>query len=80
MDGPLTEFLENLFNNKLLENTAIFFVSENGNKIYGNYREILDDDFFFERTLAFWFMILHGYKDKEGIANLNKNTQTFLTP
>ena len=80
MDGPLTEFLENLFNKKLLENTAIFFVSDHGNGMYGYYRDIHADDFLFERTLAFWFMILHGYKDKEGIENLNENEQTFLTP
>ena len=80
MDGPLTEFLENLFNKKLLENTAIFFVSDHGNGMYGYYRDIQAEDFLFERTLAFWFMILHGYKDKEGIDNLNENMQTFLTP
>ena len=25
-------------------------------------------------------MILHNYKDEEGIKNLNENSQTFLTP
>ena len=80
MDKPLTDFLENLFNRKLLEKTAIFFVSDHGNGMYGLYREIKADDFLFERTLAFWFMILHGYNDIEGIQNLKDNSQTFLTP
>ena len=80
MDGPLTEFLENLFEKKLLENTAIFFVSDHGNGMYGYYRYIQADDFLFERTLAFWFMILHGYNDKEQIENLKENMQTLLTP
>ena len=38
------------------------------------------DDFFFENTLAFWFMILSGYTDKDGIKNLEDNMQTLLTP
>ena len=80
MDEPLAEFLENLFNKKLLENTAILFVSDHGNGMYGYYRSIKADDFLFERTLAFWFMILHGYKDQEGINNLKENEQTLLTP
>ena len=80
MDEPLTQFLENLLKRKLLENTAIFFVSDHGNGMHGYYRWIQADDFLFERTLAFWFMILHNYKDEEGIKNLNENSQTFLTP
>ena len=80
MDEPLTLFLENLFKKNLLKNTAIFFVSDHGNGMYGFYRDIKADDFLFERTLAFWFMILHGYKDKEGINNLKENMQTLLTP
>ena len=48
--------------------------------MHGYYRWIQADDFLFERTLAFWFMILHNYKDEEGIKNLNENSQTFLTP
>ena len=80
MDGPLVKFLENLYNKKLLENTAIFFVSDHGNGMYGYYRNIKADDFLFERTLAFWFMILHNYEDKEGIENLKENMQTLLTP
>ena len=80
MDEPLAEFLEYLFSKKLLENTAIFFVSDHGNGMYGYYREIKADDFLFERTIAFWFMILHGYHDKEGIQNLKDNMQTLLTP
>ena len=80
MDKPLTDFLENLFNKNLLKNTAIFFVSDHGNGMYGFYRDIKADDFLFERTIAFWFMILHGYENKEGIQNLNENMQTLLTP
>ena len=80
LDEPLTQFLEDLMKRKLLENTAIFFVSDHGNGMHGYYRWIQADDFLFERTLAFWFMILHKYKDEEGIKNLNENSQTFLTP
>ena len=80
MDEPLTQFLENLMKRKLLENTAIFFVSDHGNGMHGYYRWIQADDFLFERVLAFWFMILHNYKDEEGINNLKENSQTFLTP
>ena len=80
LDEPLTQFLENLYNKNLLKNTAIFFVSDHGNGMYGFYRDINADDFFFENTLAFWFMILSGYTDKDGIENLEENMQTLLTP
>ena len=80
LDEPLTQFLENLYNKKLLNNTAIFFVSDHGNGMYGFYRDINAEDFLFESTLAFWFMILSGYTDKDGIENLKENMQTLLTP
>ena len=48
--------------------------------MYGLYRELQADDFLFERTLAFWFIILHNFKNKEEIKNLEENQQTFLTP
>ena len=80
LDEPLFNFLYYLFENKLLENTAIFFVSDHGNGMYGLYRELQADDFLFERTLAFWFIILHNFKNKEEIKNLEENQQTFLTP
>ena len=73
MDEPLARFLEDLFENNLLENTAVFFVSDHGNGMYGFYGDIKADDFLFERTLAFWFIILHGYNDEEGIDNLKEN-------
>ena len=80
LDEPLFNFLNYLFKNKLLENTAIFFVSDHGNGMYGLYRDIQADDFLFERTLAFWFVILHNFKNEEEIKNLEENQQTLLTP
>ena len=80
MDSPLYEFLNHLYKKDALKNTAIFFVSDHGNGMYGYYRDIQADDFLFERTIAFWFMILEGYNNKEGINNLEKNMQTLLTP
>ena len=80
LDEPLFNFLNYLFKNKLLENTAIFFVSDHGNGMYGLYRDIQADDFLFERTLAFWFIILHNFKNEEEIKNLEENQQTLLTP
>ena len=80
MDEPLYLFLNNLFKKSLLEKTAIFFVSDHGNGMYGYYREIQADDFLFERTLAFWFIILHDFNKKDEIKNLEENQQTLLTP
>ena len=80
LDEPLFNFLNYLFKNKLLENTAIFFVSDHGNGMYGLYRDLQADDFLFERTLAFWFVILHNFKNEEEIKNLEENQQTLLTP
>ena len=80
LDEPLYLFLNNLLKKDLLLNTAIFFVSDHGNGMYGFYRDIQADDFLFERTLAFWFVILHGFKNEEEIKNLEENQQTLLTP
>ena len=80
LDEPLFLFLNNLLKKSLLENTAIFFVSDHGNGMYGFYRDIQADDFLFERTLAFWFIILHNFKNEEEIKNLEENQQTLLTP
>ena len=80
LDEPLFLFLNYLFKKKLLEKTAIFFVSDHGNGMYGLYRDLKADDFLFERTLAFWFMILHNFKKEEEMKNLEENQQTFLTP
>ena len=63
LDEPLYLFLNDLFKKKLLENAVIFFVSDHGNGMYGYYRDIQADDFLFERTIAFWFMILEGYNN-----------------
>ena len=80
LDEPLYLFLNDLFKKKLLENTAIFFVSDHGSGMYGLYRELQADDFLFERTLAFWFIILHNYNRENEVKNLEENQQTFLTP
>ena len=80
LDEPLFLFLNYLFKKSLLENTAIFFVSDHGNGMYGFYRDIQADDFLFERTLAFWFIILHDFKNEEEVINLEENQQTLLTP
>ena len=80
LDEPLYLFLNDLFKKKLLENTAIFFVSDHGNGMYGLYRDLQADDFLFERTLAFWFIILHNFNRENEVKNLEENQQTLLTP
>ena len=80
LDEPLYIFLNDLYKKKLLEKTAIFFVSDHGNGMYGFYRDINAEDFLFERTLALWFIILHDFKNEEEMKNLEENQQTFLTP
>ena len=80
LDEPLYIFLNDLYKKKLLEKTAIFFVSDHGNGMYGFYRDINAEDFLFERTLALWFIILHDFKNEDEMKNLEENQQTFLTP
>ena len=80
MDEPLTNFLQKLFNKKLLEKTAVFFVSDHGNGMPTIYRILVAEDFLWERTLALWCVIFHGYKDEESEKWLKINEQTLVTP
>ena len=70
LDYYLYKFLDNLYQNDLLNNTFIFLVSGQGNSYNDLYNSInyLEYDFFIEKYLGTFFILF----DKEGL-NLTKN-------
>ena len=45
LNEPVTNFLENLFNKKLLEKSAEFFISDHGNEMEPLHTILLSEDF-----------------------------------
>ena len=80
LDEPSTNFLENLFNKKLLEKSAVFFISDHGNGMEPLHSILLSEDFLWVKTMALWCMLFHNNKDEEGEKWLKINEQTLVTP
>ena len=84
LDYYLYKFLDNLYQNDLLNNTFIFLVSGQGNSYNDLYNSInyLDYDFFIEKYLGTFFILL----DKKGLnltkddlINIKNNQQNMVT-
>ena len=88
LDGTLYNFLEDLYENKKLDNTALFILSDHGNSYfnYVYYYIFKSDDSLIERSYASLFIILpHGKKNKDKINeefynNIHKNQQILISP
>ena len=83
LEDPLFNFVNYFFENKLLNDTVIFFVSDHGNHMLGPWKIINPDDFRIESTLATLYILVPNndnlYKTKL-YENLFINQQTFITP
>ena len=84
LDYYLYKFLDNLYQNDLLNNTFIFLVSGQGNSYNDLYNSInyLEYDFFIEKYLGTFFILF----DKEGLnltkddlINIKNNQQNMVT-
>ena len=80
---PLFEFVKYFFDNKLLDDTFMFIVSDHGNHMVGPWAVIRPNDYLIESTLATLFFIISN-NGKLYANNLydfiHENQQIFITP
>ena len=85
LDEPLYNFLNNLYNKKLLDDTAIIIASDHGNSYfrYLYYHILRSDDAYVEITYGTLFIIVPNYKDEKNnklLNNIKLNQQTYCSP
>ena len=79
MDNSLSDFLLNLINKKQFHKTALFIVSSTGELKMGVFNKI-DSEYFYEKNLGSFFIVLHRAGMKQDIIdNLKSNQQSFVT-
>lgn len=80
LDIYLTNFLKELLNENLLENTLVFIVSDQGNMYSSIFNKEVFNDFDIERYLGSWFMLVDKKKlREEDLLNILNNQQNFVT-
>ena len=83
LDEPLYNMIWGLYNQGKLKNTAILFVSEQGNKNSGLYDILGSAEFDIEKKYGVFIMILdwnEKFKNGKYHKNLIKNQNLFITP
>ena len=83
LDEPLYNMIWGLYNQGKLKNTAILFVSEQGNKNSGLYDILGSAEFDIEKKYGVFIMILDWndkFKNGKYHKNLIKNQNLFITP
>ena len=83
LDEPLYNMLSNLYNTGKLKNTAIFIVSEQGNKNNGLYNLLGSTEFELEKKYGLFIMILDWndkFKNSNYHINLIKNQNILTSP
>ena len=79
MDNAFSDFLLDLINRGKFHKTALLIVSSSGELKMGIYNK-LDSEFFYEKNLASFFMVLHKVGiEKELIEKIKYNKQSFIT-
>ena len=80
---PIFEFVKYFFENKLLDDTFMFIVSDHGNHMVGPWAVIRPNDYLIETTLATLFFVIPNNDKlyKNGLYNIiHENQQIFMTP
>ena len=80
---PLFEFVKYFFDNKLLDDTFMFIVSDHGNHMVGPWAVIRPNDYLIESTLATLFFIIpnNGKLYRNNLYDfIHENQQIFITP
>ena len=80
---PLFEFVKYFFDNKLLDDTFMFIVSDHGNHMVGPWAVIRPNDYIIESTLATLFFVIPNNDKlyKNGLYDIiHENQQIFITP
>ncbi len=83
LDQPLYEMINNFYNSGKLKNTAVFIVSEQGNKNDGLYNILKSVEFEVEKKYGVYIMILdwnEKFKKEQYHNNLIKNQNMLVTP
>ena len=85
LDEPLYNFLMDLYNKKLLDDTAIILASDHGNSYfpYFYYYILRSDDAVLEKTYGMLYIIVPNYKDEKNkklLENINSHQQSYITP
>ena len=83
LDEPLFNMINQLYNNGKLKNTAIFIVSEQGNKNNGLYDILGSAEFELEKKYGLFIMILNWndkFRNGNYHQNIIKNQNFFVTP
>ena len=83
LDKPLFDMLSNLYNNGKLKNTAVFIVSEQGNKNNGLYDVLGSGEFELEKKYGLFILILdwnENFKKGNYHKNLLQNQNIYTTP
>ena len=78
IDDSLSNYFEEMYNNKLLKNTIVFFISDHGLHVSPFYFILAGDHYFHERSLPALFILFDDNKNipKDEIYN---NQQKFIT-
>ena len=83
LDEPLYNMLWNFYNERKLRNTAVFIISEQGNKNNGLYNILGSVEFEIEKKYGVFIMLLdwnEKFKKEQYHENLIKNQNLFITP
>ena len=78
MDNSLYEFFNYMYENKLLKNTAIFYISDHGLHTSAFYAILAGENYFHERSIPFLF-ILYEDNDKVPKEEMYNNQFKFVT-
>jgi hypothetical protein len=78
LDDRLITFLETFEKNGWLKDTAIIFSSDHGNNMIGFYNIFNCEDFFLEKTLGMYFLMLPN--ERFNNTNLIHNEDVMVTP
>ena len=83
LDQPLYDMINNFYNSGKLKNTAVFFVSEQGNKNNGLYDVLGSAEFELEKKYGLFIMLLDWndkFKNSNFHQNLLKNQNLYTSP
>lgn len=81
LDEYLVDFVLDLINGGKFQKTVLFLVSGKGSWEYGIFDKVKKTEFFYEKNLGSWFIILNKYGFENNLVeNLRNNAQTFVTP
>ena len=81
LDDYLVDFIIDIINKGKFHKTALFLVSGKGKIEAGIFNKIENSEFYAEKNLGSWFILLNKYGFEEAtIQNIRNNLQNFVTP